>query len=106
MSATATPLDVIGRFFREGFSIGSSKAWLYARCLMRADVILASRHIEDHILQEMLTKRADSVDDALEMALAKHGHEAKVLVLRNSEDLIPRVGSPGDLELGRSTVQD
>jgi nickel-dependent lactate racemase len=90
MSAATCPQEVIDRFIREGYSIGASKAWLFSRCLKRSDLILVSRSIEDRVLKEMFTQRADTVDQALEMALAKQGRNAEIILLKNGSDMIPR----------------
>ncbi len=90
MSAASCPQDVIDRFIREGYSIGASKAWLFARCLKRAELIVVSRNIESNTLKEMFTRRADSVEQAIDMALAKHGSQAEIILLKNGSDMIPR----------------
>ena len=90
MSAASCPQDVIDRFMKEGYSIGSSKAWLYSRCLKRAEVILVTKGIDDQTLDKMFTKRADSVEEAVRMALARHGEKAQVVLMRNGSDIIPR----------------
>ena len=90
MSAATCPQEVIDRFIREGYSIGASKAWLFSRCLKRSDLILVSKHIEDKTLKEMFTKGADTVDRAIQMALAKHGQNAEIILLKNGSDMIPR----------------
>ena len=90
MSAATCPQDVIDRFIREGYSIGASKAWLFSRCLKRSDLILVSRGIEDKTLEEMFTRRADTVEQAIQMALAKQGKDAKIILLKNGSDMIPR----------------
>jgi hypothetical protein len=90
MSQAACPQEVIERFIREGYSIGASKAWLFSRCLKRADLILVSRNIEDHVLKEMFTRRADPVEQAIEMALEKQGRGAEIMLLKNGSDMIPR----------------
>lgn len=89
MSAATCPQDVIDRFIREGYSIGASKAWLFSRCLKRSDLILVSKTIEDNILKEMFTRRADTVDQAIQMALAKQGKNAEIILLKNGSDMIP-----------------
>jgi nickel-dependent lactate racemase len=90
MSAATCPQDVIDRFIREGYSIGASKAWLFSRCLKRSDLILVSKSIEDKTLKEMFTRRADTVDQAIQMALAKQGKNAEIILLKNGSDMIPR----------------
>ena len=90
MSAATCPQDVIDRFIREGYSIGASKAWLFSRCLKRSDLIVVSRHIDVKTLKEMFTQRADTFDRAIQMALAKHGENAQIVLLKNGSDMIPR----------------
>jgi nickel-dependent lactate racemase len=90
MSAATCAQDVIDRFIREGYSIGASKAWLFARCLKRADLILVSRNIDENTLKEMFTRRADTVEQAIQMALAKHGPKAEIILMKNGSDMIPR----------------
>jgi lactate racemase len=90
MSAATCPQDVIDRFIREGYSIGASKAWLFSRCLKRSDLIVVSKHMDDQTLKEMFTRRADTFDRAIQMALAKQGENAQVILLKNGSDMIPR----------------
>ena len=90
MAAAGCPQDVIDRFIREGYSIGSSKAWLFSRCLKRAELILVTSRMDDETLQAMFTKRADTVDQAIEMALAKQGEGAEIVLMKNGSDIIPR----------------
>lgn len=90
MSAASCLQDVIDRFIREGYSIGASKAWLFSKCLKRADLILVSKKIDDKTLKEMFTQRADTVEEAVAMALAKHGENAKIILMKNGSDMIPR----------------
>ncbi|HYL82163.1 MAG TPA: nickel-dependent lactate racemase [Candidatus Acidoferrum sp.] len=90
MASATCPQDVIDRFIREEYSVGSSKAWMYSRCLVRAEVIVVTQCIDDQTLQQMFSKRADTVEQAIAMALARHGENARIILLRNGSDLIPR----------------
>jgi nickel-dependent lactate racemase len=90
MSAATCPQEVIDRFIREGYSIGASKAWLFSRCLKRSGLILVSKNIDDKTLKKMFSQRADTVDQAIQMALAKHGQNAEIILLKNGSDMIPR----------------
>ena len=92
MAAAGSPQDAIDRFIREGFSIGSSKAWLFSRCLKRAELILVTRHMDDKTLKAMFTTRADTVDEAIAMALAKQGENAEIVLMKNGTDIIPHFG--------------
>ena len=90
MDAASCPEDVIERFIREGYSIGTSKAWLYSRCLIKAELIVVSDSLDEQTLDAMFTEKASSVEEAIGMALGKHGKDAKILVLRNAADLVPK----------------
>jgi hypothetical protein len=39
----------------------------------------------------MFTQRADTVEQAIEMALAKHGEKAEIILMKNGSDMIPRI---------------
>jgi len=49
-----------------------------------------SKNIDDKTLKEMFTKRADTVDQAIQMALDKQGQNAEIILLKNGSDMIPR----------------
>ena len=78
------------RFKVEGYNVGTSKAWLYSRCLLNAEVIVVSDCLDEETLGKMFTKKAPDLDAALSMALKTQGRDAKVLVLRNAADMIPK----------------
>ncbi len=90
MDAASCPQDVVERFIREGYSIGTSKAWMYSRCLIKADLIVVSDSLDERTLGEMFTKKASSVEEAIEMALKKQGEDAKILLIRNAADIVPK----------------
>ena len=82
--------DVIERFKRESYDIGTSKAWMYSRCLLKADAIVVSDCLDEETLTNMFTRKAPDLDTALAMALDKQGKDAKILVMRNATDMIPK----------------
>jgi nickel-dependent lactate racemase len=90
MASAACPEDVMERFKVEGYNVGTSKAWLYSRCLLKAEVIVVSDCLDEETLGKMFTKKAADLDTALAMALKTQGQNAKVLVLRNAADMIPK----------------
>ena len=92
--ATASCLeDVTERFIQEGYSIGTSKAWMYSRCLLKAEVIVISDCLDEETLNKMFTTKAPDIDTAIEMALETQGMDAKILVMRNAADMIPKRNS-------------
>lgn len=90
MVSASCPEDVIERFKKEGFSIGTAKAWLYSRCLIKAELIVVSNGLDEVTLSSMFTKKASDFETAVKMALERQGKDAKVLVMRNAADMIPR----------------
>lgn len=88
---TGSPRDVIEKFNRRGYEPGLSKAFMYARALERAEVIVVTKKISDADLAEVYTKRADSIDKALEMARGRLGDDAQVAVLPHAIEVVPRV---------------
>ncbi|RJQ48651.1 MAG: nickel-dependent lactate racemase [Desulfobacteraceae bacterium] len=90
MASAACPEDVMERFRVEGYDVGTSKAWLYARCLLKAEVIVVSDYLDEKTLGQMFTRKAPDLDTALSMALERQGRSARVLVLRNAADMIPK----------------
>lgn len=89
MASASCPEDVIERFIREGYNIGTSKAWLYSRCLTKAQLIVVSDCLDETTLAHMFTQKARDLDEALTMAFDKQGKNAKILVLKNAVDMIP-----------------
>jgi hypothetical protein len=53
-------------------------------------LILVTRRIDDETLKAMFTRRADTVEQAMEMALAKHGENAEIILMQYGSDIIPR----------------
>ena len=90
MAAASCPEDVLERFKNEGFDIGTSKAWLYSRCLAKAEIIIVTKGLGEKTLKEMLTLKAKDIDKALAMAFNKHGKDSRVCVLKNAVDIIPK----------------
>ncbi len=90
MATASCPENVMERFIKEGYDIGTSKAWLYSRCLTKAEVILVSDCLDEKTLADMFTRKAKDIDEALAWALDRQGKNAGVLVLRNAADMIPR----------------
>ena len=89
MDTAECPEDVMERFKREAYNVGTSKAWMYSRCILRAELILISDCLDEKTLKRMFTRKAPDLDSAVQMALEKQGRYAKILVLRNAADMIP-----------------
>jgi nickel-dependent lactate racemase len=89
MDAASCPEDVVERFIREGYSLGTSKAWMYSRCLTKNELIVVSDSLDEKILDTMFTKKASTVEEAIEMAMKKQGKDAKILLIKNATDIVP-----------------
>ena len=61
---------------------------ILARILMKADILIVSNLYEDEIGNIGL-KYAKGIEEAIEMALKKHGSKAKILILPNGPQILP-----------------
>jgi nickel-dependent lactate racemase len=57
--------------------------------LLRAELIVISDSLDEKTLDTMFTKKASTVEEAIEMALKKQGKDAKILLIRNATDIVP-----------------
>ena len=94
------------RFRVEGYNAGTSKAWLYARCLLKAEVIVVSDCLDEETLGGMFTNKAPDLDKAVATALEAQGQDAGILVLRNAPDMIPKRRQAVFFEGGKFKVQE
>ena len=77
------------RFKSEGYSESSNKAFLYARALKKAEIVIATKNISSKIFYSIFLKRTDTVEEAIEEALLKHGKDGKIVLMQNAPELIP-----------------
>lgn len=89
MNQASCPEDVRERFIEEGYDVGTSKAWLYSRCLTKAEIIVVSDCLDEKTLADMFTRKAKDIDEALSLALQTQGKDSGILVLKNAADMIP-----------------
>ena len=80
--------DVVDRFHREGFQLGTHKAYLFAGDMIKAQTLLVSS------LPEPLAKRLffapfSTLSEALEAALAGRGPTARVAILPEASVVVP-----------------
>lgn len=90
MKEAKTPQDVIDRYRREGFGIGSNKAFMYARCMQKGRIILVSEGLSKEALAEVKLDWAPSLQEAVRMASEEH-KPRKVIVLPRAINLIPNI---------------
>ena len=87
-----TPEEVIERFRKEGFTADhSSKAFMCARALARHKVVIACSGILENDLAQMFFTPAPSPQAAIDTALDSVGPDARILVLPNAVNCVPRV---------------
>jgi nickel-dependent lactate racemase len=80
---------VIERFKKEGYSESSNKAFLYARALKKAEIIIVTENISSKIFNNIFLKRVDTVEEAILEALLKHGKDCKIVLIKNAPEVVP-----------------
>lgn len=88
MEEGGTPEQVIERFRREGFDVGTNKAFMYARALTKGRLIVVSDHLTKEELERMMMGWAPSLQAALDQ-LAREGKLRNIVVLPRAVSLIP-----------------
>ncbi len=92
LKGAKNPQEVIDRFRREGFTREhSSKAFMCARALAKHPVVVCSSGIRASDLEAMFFRPAATVQEAVNLALAMKGGNARVLVLPFAVDCVPKV---------------
>ncbi|MCJ7720662.1 MAG: hypothetical protein MUO36_04255, partial [Candidatus Hadarchaeum sp.] len=87
-----TPSEAVKKGKEIGFEAGEQRAYMVAKVLEHAKVIVAGSSIPPKVLQEMFFDSAKTVDEALGKAFKIAGKNAKVLVIPHSLLTIPMVG--------------
>lgn len=88
MEEGGTPENVVERFRREGFDVGTNKAFMFARALTKGRVIVVSDHLTQEELHRMMLDWAPNLQAALD-SLAEEGKLRNVIVLPRAVSLIP-----------------
>lgn len=79
IDAARTPQDILDRFDRQ-FELGGHKAYAICRTLNKASIILVSS-LDTAQVENMFLTPAASLDDALQMAINKHGEKGSIIVM-------------------------
>jgi nickel-dependent lactate racemase len=87
-----TPSEAVKKGKEIGFEAGEQRAYMVAKVLEHAKVVVVGSSIPQKVLQEMFFDSAKTVDEALAKALKIAGKNAKVLVIPHSLLTIPMVG--------------
>ena len=83
-----TPDDVIERFRREGFDVGTNKAFEYARARKKGRIIIVSENVDPDRLHAMKLDWAPTLQAAVDMTLQAFTPR-QVIVLPKAVSLIP-----------------
>jgi len=90
MKEGKSPQEIIDRYRAEGFNVGNNKAFLYARALLRAKVMIVSDKLDPSELQEMFLDWAPDLQTAVDRVLPEYT-DPLVMVLPRAANMIPRV---------------
>lgn len=89
---SGSPQRVIENFQDLGFTASSRKAYMFARAMLKAQIILVTDGIDPSRIEDMMLTPASSVEHALNLSFKKLGPNAKVLAIPQADLLIPVVG--------------
>lgn len=82
------PEDVIERFKKEGFDVGTNKAFEYARAESKGRIIVVSENLDPKELKRMMMDWAPNLQAAIDMVLSEKIPE-QVIVLPKAVSIIP-----------------
>jgi len=92
LKAADTPMNVIERFQKEGFNIGSAKAFSFARACQNFNVVVVSNNICENELSNLFLKGARNLENALKIAEEIVGDNSKIFIIPNGNNIIIREG--------------
>jgi nickel-dependent lactate racemase len=84
-----SPQRMIKKFRDLGFTASSRKAYMFARAMVKAQIILVTDGIDPNRIEDMMLTPAPSVEHALNLSFKKLGPNAKVLAIPQADLLIP-----------------
>ncbi len=84
------PQEVVARFKREGYSVGSNKAFMYARAMTKGRIIIVTENIKEKDLNEMMLEWAPNLQTAIEKACNEKAIR-NIIVLPRAVNIIPHV---------------
>ena len=90
MTEAESPQEVIDRFKREGFDVGSNKAFMFARALTKGRVIIVSDKLDRKELAGMMLEWAIDLETALRMA-GQNKKIENIIILPNAVNIIPKI---------------
>lgn len=90
MRAASCPEDIVERFRREGFDVGSNKAFMYARALIKGNIILVSEGLTEEQAHSVMMDWAPDLQTAVDRVM-KEQKPRKITVVPRAVNIIPRV---------------
>ncbi len=82
------PEEVIERFRREGFNVGSNKAFMYARAMTKGRVLVVSDRVKREDLRRMMMDGVSSLQEAVDLVCGE-GRPKQIVVLPKAVNIIP-----------------
>jgi lactate racemase len=91
MAAASTPAEVLERFHREGFRMGAHKAFLLARSMAKARVLLVSDRLPLETGKRLQFEQHTTLDSAVDSALSGRRPSTTIAVMPKASSTIPRL---------------
>lgn len=85
---STSPDEVIERFRREGFDVGTNKAFEYARAMKKGDIVIVSENVDPERLRKMGLKWAPTLQAAIDGVLSAYTPK-QVIALPKAVSIIP-----------------
>lgn len=101
MKSVRTPKEALEKAYREGFEPGEHKAFVLAKALNWAKIVMVETKVPERVLGELLLEYRPTVSDALDYAFKELGRDAKVWIIPNALVTIPVVKGKGGSESWR-----
>ncbi len=89
------PKEVIDRYAKEGFNVGSNKAFNFARALVRGRVIIVTDKISKENIEELKLEWAPDLQTAINMA-AEGKTDTVMTVIPNAANYIVTIGNESE----------
>ena len=90
LKAAKDPQEVVDRFKVEGYDVGSNKAFMFARAMLKGEIIIVSDQLNQLELRKMMLGWAPSLQAAMDRVL-KVRRPNKISVLPNAVNIIPKI---------------
>jgi nickel-dependent lactate racemase len=88
MASAGNPEEIIERFRAEGYTVGSNKAFLYARALIKGRIVVVTDHVTKSELKDMMMEWAPSLQAAVDKVCSECNPD-RITVLPKAVNIIP-----------------